>query len=369
MKIRKIIFSVLLIMFITPEAFCQSEVLKGVVNSLARYKRNKEVKYLAAAKKSIDSLIAINNDTTNLEKNVYLAVINSSVLYADSLNYLNQAPDLLGKTTALFDKLNKARKKNAFESDLKYIANCLANVHIRNAFNFLKKSDFLAAHQQLINAKKYAPRYMRLNSYLAYVNARLGNLAAAAAFYNDLPASEDVWNENIEAASAVYKAIGDTTKAVALLERARKSLNNSFFLLDEANIYNNKRDYASLEPLLPALLEENENNPEIVFIAANCYDRLGKYDKAETYYLKAVDLNSSAYEPAFNLGLLYFKKAQEKNFSNRRDVALAARWLEKAHDIAPVNINNLEALKLLYAQTGNLTQLNTINNKLKQLTN
>lgn len=369
MKIRKIIFSVLLIMFITPEAFCQSEVLKGVVNSLARYKRTKELKYLAAAKKSIDSLIAINNDTTNLEKNVYLAVVNSSILYTDSLNTLNQAPDLLNKTTTLAGKLNKARKRTAFESDLKYIASCLANVHIRNAFNFLKKSDFLAAHQQLLNAKKYAPRYTRLNAYLAYVNARLGNLASAATFYDELPASDDAWSENIESASAVYKAIGDTTKAVAILERGRKFSNGSFFLLDEANIYNNKRDYASLEPLLPALLEDNENNPEIVFIAANCYDRLGKYDKAETYYLKAVDLNSSAYEPALNLGLLYFKKAQEKNFSNGREVALAARWLEKAHDISPVNVNNLEALKLFYTQTGNLTRLNNINNKLKQLTN
>src|SRR5215217_4157615 len=210
MKIRKIIFSVLLIMFITPEAFCQSEVLKGVVNSLARYKKHKELKFLAAAKKSIDSLIAVNNDTTNLEKNVHLAVVNSSVLYADSLNSLNYPPDLLNKTTRLVDKLNSARKKSAFDTELKYIANCLANVYIRNAFNFLTRSDLLSAQQQLLNAKKYAPRYTRLNGYLAYVNARLGNLAEAAAFYNDLPASEESWSDNIEAASAVYKAIGDT---------------------------------------------------------------------------------------------------------------------------------------------------------------
>ncbi|WP_100341424.1 tetratricopeptide repeat protein [Mucilaginibacter auburnensis] len=357
-------------MFITPEAFCQSEVLKGVVNSLARYKRNKELKYLSAAKKSIDSLIAVNNDTSNFEKNVYLAVINSSVLYADSLNSLNLPADLLNKTTQLVDKLNGSRKRKVFEEDLKYVANCLANVHIRNAFNYLKKSDLLVAQQNLLSAKKYAPHFNRLDAYLAYINGRLGNLSAAASFYNNLPLTEEAWSENIEAASAVYKAVGDTTKAIKLLERVRRSSpENGFLLLDEANIYNNKRDYASLAPLLPALLESNSNNPDIVFVAANCYDRLNNFEKAEALYSQAIELNSSAYEPIFNLGLLYLRKAQLKNFTDNKDLLAATKWLEKAHEVAPLNTNNLEALRLLYTKTGNTVQLNNINNKLKQLTN
>src|SRR3954471_500631 len=101
MRVRKITFSVLLLMLITPNAFCQSEVLKGVVNSLARYKEHKELKYLAAAKKTIDSLFAVSSDSTNFEKNVYLAVVNSSILYADSLNSLNQPSNLLAKTSRL----------------------------------------------------------------------------------------------------------------------------------------------------------------------------------------------------------------------------------------------------------------------------
>ena len=367
MRLRKIILSVLLMIFITPAAFCQSETLKGVVNSLARYKQHKDIKYLAAAKKSIDSLFAVNPDSSNFEKNVYLAVINSSVLYVDSLNTLNQPPNLLARTSRLIDKLNNDRRKKTFESDLSFAEKSLANVHIRAGFDRLAKSDIINAQYQFLAAKRFAPKVKQIDAYLAYVNTRLGNLSAAAGFYNNIPESDGVWPEHLEAASAVYKALGDTVNAIKFLERARKlSPENNFLLLDEANIYNNKQDYAALAPLLPGLLENNSNNPDIVLVAANCFDRLGKYDKAESLYLKAIDLNDASYEAPFNLGLLYLKKGRE---SNEKYLAYAATWLEKANEIVPNNVNCLEVLRLLYTQTGNKTQLDKINNKLKQVTN
>jgi len=368
MRVRKITISVLLIAFTMPAAYCQTEVLKGVVNSLARYKQHKELKYLAAAKKSIDSLFVVNSDSTNFEKNVYLAVVNSTVLYVDSLNSLNQPPNLLARTTRLIDKLKDNRKKTRFEEDLSFAATCLANVHIRNGFSYLIKSDIINAQRQFLAAKKLAPHFKQIDAYLAYVNASSGNLNDAARFYDNL--SEDVSADHVEAASAVYKAVGDTAKAIKLLERFRKiSPENNFILLDAANIYNNKQNYTSLEPLLPGLLDINQNNPDIVFVAANCYDRLGKYDKAEKLYLKAVELNGAAYDPTFNLGLLYLKRSEKKDGSGDRNLAYATTWLEKATEIAPNNTNCLEVLSLLYKQTGNKTQLNKINNKLKQLTN
>ena len=48
---RKITIPVLILLFATSFAFCQSEVFKPVVNNLALYKKKKDLKYLAAAKK------------------------------------------------------------------------------------------------------------------------------------------------------------------------------------------------------------------------------------------------------------------------------------------------------------------------------
>ncbi|HAL83792.1 MAG TPA: hypothetical protein DCO83_17405, partial [Mucilaginibacter sp.] len=113
-----------------------------------------------------------------------------------------------------------------------------------------------------------------------------------------------------EAAANIYKSFGDTVTALEIVKKGRKVLpNDKSLLLDEANIYNNKKDYLSLVNLLPALLDINTTNADISFVAANCYDHLNQYDKAESLYLHAIELNSSAYGPVFELGLLYFKRS------------------------------------------------------------
>ncbi|MFD2146864.1 tetratricopeptide repeat protein [Mucilaginibacter antarcticus] len=146
--------------------------------------------------------------------------------------------------------------------------------------------------------------------------------------------------------------------------------NDKALLLIEANIYANRKDYRSLEPLLPQLLDNNINNPDIVFVAANCYDKLKQYDKAESLYLRAIDLNGSAYESVFNLGLLYLKKSAANNSTNKdKNLTFAQQWLEKANEMSPNDVKCLEVLKMLYGQTGNNDQITIIDNKLKQITN
>ncbi len=71
MQVRKIILPVLIVLFTAPAAFCQSEMLKSVVNNLAFYKQKKDLKYLSSAKKSVDSLITTHADSLDVEKNVY----------------------------------------------------------------------------------------------------------------------------------------------------------------------------------------------------------------------------------------------------------------------------------------------------------
>jgi len=369
MQGRKIILPVLIGLFTTSAAFSQTEVLKSVVNNLAFYKQKKDLKYLSSAKKSVDSLITTHADSLDLEKNVYRAVVNSSILYIDSLNKLKQPAAFFTQTTQLVDKLSAERKIYKFQLEIDYAKRCLANVYIRKAFVYLNNSDFTNALQLFQDAQKYAPTFKQLNVYIAWSNSKLGNLQAAVKYYTDLIGTDSVKTEYVEAASNVYKSLGDTDKALDIVKKGRKLLpNDKALLLDEANIYNNQKDYHALAPLLPALLDINTNNADIAFVAANCYDHLNQYDKAESLYLHSIELNSSAYEPVFNLGLLYFKQS-EKRKDHTQNTALAAQWLEKANEISPNDINCLQVLQLVYTETGNETQKNRINNKLKQLTN
>ena len=83
MRCRSIAVSVLIILFAVPVAFGQSEGLKNVVNNLAFYKQKKDIKYLASAKNSVDSLIKATGDSLDVEKNTYKALVYSTILYVD----------------------------------------------------------------------------------------------------------------------------------------------------------------------------------------------------------------------------------------------------------------------------------------------
>ncbi len=371
MNSRKVLLPVLILLLSTSVCFCQTEVLKSVVNNLAFYKKKKDLKYLASAKKSVDSVITTKADSMDVEKNVYRAVVNSSILYIDSLNKLKQPANFFTQTSDLVDNLSTKRKIYKYQAEMDYAKRCLANVYIRKAFVYMRNSDFANALQLFEHAQKYAPNFKQLNTYIAYSNSKLGNLQAAAKYYSDLVANDSTKAEYVQAAANNYKLLGDTISALNILKKGRKLLpNDKTLLLDEANIYSNRKDYRSLAPLLPALLDINANNADIAFVAAVCYDHLNQYDKAESLYLHAIELNSSLYEPVFNLGLLYLKESESKKESgNTPNTARAAQWLEKANEISPNDVNCLKALQAVYAQTGNQNQINRVNNQLKQLTN
>ncbi|MFI5159310.1 MAG: hypothetical protein ACHQF4_10625, partial [Sphingobacteriales bacterium] len=181
---RKIIIPVLILMFTTSLAFCQSEVFKPVVNNLALYKQKKDLKFLAAAKKSIDSLITTHADSADYKKCVYRALVNSTILYIDSINNLKQPATLFTQTTDLVNELCANKKSMSFQDQLDYIKKCLANVYIRIGFQYMNTSDFVNAEKAFLNAQKYVPSFKQLDFYIAYSNNKLGNLKDAAKYYD-----------------------------------------------------------------------------------------------------------------------------------------------------------------------------------------
>ncbi|RFZ84725.1 hypothetical protein DYU05_03715 [Mucilaginibacter terrenus] len=367
---RKIGLLIIVGLFITSFASAQSEALKVVVNNLAFYKQKNDLQFLARAKKSADSLIVTRSDSNDLDKNMYRLIVNSSILYIDSLNKLNQPENFLDQTSALLEKLAARQKAYKFQPEIDYSKRCLTNVYIRRGFQYSSSNDFAKATAAFQKAKAYSPDHKRINAYIAFASNKQGNLQEAAKNITNLLNSDSTRIEYITAASAIYKSMGDTAKALQVIKRGRRLLPNDKQLLqDEANIYNNKKDYRSLEPLLIQLIENNPANAEITFVAANCYDRLNQYDKAESLYLRAIELNGAAYEPVFNLGLLYLKKSEVKTDTDGRNITNAILWLEKANEMVPRDKKCLEVLQLAYAKTGNQTQLDNISERLKQVTN
>jgi tetratricopeptide (TPR) repeat protein len=368
----KIIVLVLLGLFTAPVAFGQTEALKVVVNNLAYYRQKGELKYLSNAKKSVDSLIRTRKDSSNLDKNIYKAIVYSSIAYIDSTNKLGNSPDFFDKTVNLIDKLSKNKKIYRYQTELDFSKRCLANVYIRNGFDEIRHLNFNNAVSSFGKAQQYAPNFGQINTYIAYSNARAGRLQEAVKYYNTLLTSDSVKAEYVLAATNIYKTMGDTSAALDVLKKGRKLLAaDKGLLLEQANIYNNQNNFKDLEPLLKDLIDAYNNDADVFYIAANCYDHLEKYDRAESLYLRAIELNSASYEPVFNLGLLYMKlSARNKNKEeSAKNLSRAGLWLQKAYEMSPKNVKLLKLLQVVYAKSGNEDQLNKINYNLQQFTN
>ncbi|MBS7563114.1 tetratricopeptide repeat protein [Mucilaginibacter sp. Bleaf8] len=369
---RKILVFSFLLLFTAPLAFGQSEALKSVVNSLAFYRQKGELRYLSSAKKSVDSLIVTKSDSSNLEKNIYKAIVYSSIAFVDSTNQLNNPPDFVAKTTKLVDALGEKKKIYKYPTELDFCKRCLSNVYIRLGFISIRSMEFATAVDNFKKAQSYTPTFAPLNAYIAYANSKNGNLQEAVKYYNTLLTADSTRTEYVLATANIYKTMGDTAKALNVLQKGRRFLpTEKSLLLEEANIYSNRGDYRALEPMLVKLLDENQANADVAFVAANCYDHLKQYDRAESLYLRAIELNNSAYDPVLNLGLLYLKQSTVRNNHDdvQKNLERAALWLQKAYEMSPKNVIPLQLLQQVYAKTGNELQLQKINDKLQQLNN
>jgi tetratricopeptide (TPR) repeat protein len=360
----------ILMLFTTSVVSAQTEALKTVVNSLAFYKQKNDLVFLGKAKKSADSLIVTRSDSADIDKNLYRLIVNASILYTDSLNKLGQSENFLDNTAGLFDKLSDNKKAYKYQSEFDYSKRCITNAYVRKGFALSNNGDFNKAVIAFQQAKKYSPDFKPVNSYIAYASNKMGNLQDAAKYYSNLVSTDSTKIEYLQTAASVYKSIGDTAKALQILKKGRRLFPaDKQILQDEANIYNNKKDYKSLEPLLNSLVENNSNNADITFVAANCYDNLNQFEKAESFYLRAIELNGSAFDPVFNLGLLYFKLSTLKNDDGAKNITSAILWLEKANEMIPGDKKSLQLLQLAYTKTGNQNQLERVTDKLEQLTN
>lgn len=364
-------YVLIILLFTTVSAYSQSEALKTVVNNLAFYRQKTDLKYLANAKKSVDSLIVTRKDSVNLEKNVYKAIVYASIAYVDSLNKLKLPADFIPKTASLVDRLSSRKDSYKYQPEIDFAKRNLANVFIRQGFENIYHSDFNSALQKFQKAQQYAPAFSPLNAYIGYAYSKNGNLTEAAKYYQNLLKIDGSKPEYIEATANIYKLMGDTSKALDVLSDGRKLLPSDKNLLnEEADIYISRKSYKSLSSLLPQLLDANSSNAETAFIAADCYDHLNQTDKAESMYMRAIELNSSAYAPVFNLGVLYLKQSilnHHQDSSN--NIKRATQWLERANEMAPNDVHCLQLLQKVYAKTGNNDQLNKVNERINQLTN
>jgi tetratricopeptide (TPR) repeat protein len=181
-----------------------------------------------------------------------------------------------------------------------------------------------------------------------------------------------------------YIGQNDSASAEKILQEGfSKFPDDNAIVIELINYYitSGKTD-AALEYLKIAK-ELEPSNASLYFAEGFLYERMEDMDQAKASYEKAVEVNPEFFDALYNLGALWYNKAvkeleaaneimDNKAYNIARDAAMvtlakAVPYMERAHEVNPLERTTLETLRTLYYRLQMTDKLAGIEKKLEEL--
>ncbi|MFN0274586.1 MAG: tetratricopeptide repeat protein [Chitinophagales bacterium] len=191
-----------------------------------------------------------------------------------------------------------------------------------------------------------------------------------------------------QALSDMYMEKGQPELALKVIESGRAAYpQDEAILVTELNFYLSQGRAGEIVDKLKQAILIDPSNPELYFALGNSYGELMRLDSvnSEKYfngaleaYLSAIKLKPESFETNLNTGALYYNAAIELNKQmielpldaeaaymklekQRNELYKSALpYFEKAHAVNKEDIPTMQALKEIYAKTGNYDKMNEI---------
>src|SRR5690606_29359220 len=138
-----------------------------------------------------------------------------------------------------------------------------------------------------------------------------------------------------------------------------------FYLIDS---YAENKSYDALVPIIDQALNFEPENIDLNYLAGYANENMQNIAASKGYYQKVLQLEPNNYESNLALGLLSLKDFLA-NANIEESEYEAQKYLLKANEIKPYEINALKSLALFYEKAEDATQLDRVNLLLNQLTN
>jgi tetratricopeptide (TPR) repeat protein len=162
-----------------------------------------------------------------------------------------------------------------------------------------------------------------------------------------------------------YFEAGDTAKGASILEEGFKRFpGNQAVLIELINYFLLKEESDAALNYLRIAQKDDSTNISFIFAEGTLYDKMGDIDKALASYQKCIDKDPKYFNAYYNIGVMYYNNAVKlytaansivdaKEYEAAKQIADAelgksVPYMEKAHEIDPVERTAMETLKTLY---------------------
>jgi Flp pilus assembly protein TadD len=393
--------------------------------AFGRYQKDKDVSELMKAKTNIDDA-SVHPETSGdaqtwlYRGNIYLALYQKD--FTDKVNSITDVTDAgkkqmmaytLAPQTNLIEASNAYLKtkqldtKKVFPMETsKGLADCYTysqNVGVAN-YNQQKYNEALPMFEMAADITASAGKTDTSNISNAAQSAFYGkNWAKAESNFNKLIAMKYGKGNSYMMLAKVYSEQGDSMKYKSTIADGLKAYpTDGDLLVEDVNIKLKEGKSNEAIQQLNALTAQRPNDPDLYMVVGNVYDRManpigsdGKMltekptnyeeliNKSAEHYKKAIEIRPDYFDAYYNLGVLYMNQSVEyynRSISTVKDAAKygtmwekplpdAIKYLEKAHELNPKDINCMLALKQCYGNAGENDKYAAIKEKIKAAQN
>ncbi len=341
---------------------------KEAMNNFALYTSTKDINNLEKARKNIDDAYKTRKDSFAYRNNLIRALVYSSLAYEDSQRKFRYNNDPIFEAKFSLSRLKNPRLNYDHEPEISFAKKQLAKAYILKANKAVSIMNYQEAYVNLLAVDSLDTDNYQVKYNLAIVCEKLGHINQAVHYYERLIKDKDKSQPDYYLSfSNLYETSRNSNKSLEVLLEGRKVFpGNKDILFKVINIYSDNGDYQTVQKLVEDALQLDPDNVNLIYLAGFSAESLGKTEKAEEFYKKVIEVEQNSYQGHYSLGLLYLNLYLEGGKDKDDKVIQAKKHLLLAGDINPNSINVLKALSVLYTKTGNMMELQRVNNKLKQ---
>jgi tetratricopeptide (TPR) repeat protein len=354
---------------------------KNKRTSAYMYNKNGEYK---KAKEAIDA--AVLHEKTMHDAKTWM--YRGEIYYNIQDNGMDQliAPDAVNIAYESLMNAKKYDEKGSYIADINiYLAN-LSIVYFNKALTAFQAEDYDLAIKDFETNYKIGESLGKADTITAFnigMAGVYGNKPEIASKYLALCLDLNYKDPRVyKYYSKSVKQLGDTTKALQIIEEGRVSFPDDLSLMLElAQIYLETGQNEKLRQALLSAIEADKENPNLYLILGQTYDNDGEYEKALEYYQKSIDMGGESANIYYNMGAIYSNKgkafldeakdlplSEMKKYEElvaKGDVELkqAMPYFEKALEIDPNDSYSILALKNIYIQLKMPDKLKALNER------